>query len=358
MKFFWLLLLGLPKMALAAPAVYNLLAPLGGMPSSVTMTSYLGGILIVVIGVAGVLAVVMIVVCGIQLVGSPSVSQRTASKECIWNAIIGLALAIGSWGLLNTINPDLLKSDLTSMANIGVSAPAIPPAPTNDPMPTKAGFYYRTKDGSGIIRNSPRFSTSENCLGAKTKEASLGVIIEKTPPSSDTECFEIVEPSQAPSGGELANRNYLCGNDSCVGSSPLSINKPSCKPGQVSDCTNVNLLPTSAMDAVKAIAASTVVKITGGTEPGHASHGPGKPIFDLGLSTTLNTWVRTHSTMSASSFQNCRYRLTLAGNVWWFTLEGNHWHTCKLNEPGWYCKDSDKLGKSLSAGTYVSQCPK
>ncbi len=91
-----------------AQTTYTLLAPLAGL-TEVTLSKYMEGMVRVIIGLAGILAVVMIVICGIQMIGSPSVSQKNESKECIWNAILGLLLVIGSWVILNTINAQLLS---------------------------------------------------------------------------------------------------------------------------------------------------------------------------------------------------------------------------------------------------------
>ncbi len=129
MKFITLLTLAvalLPTTALAQ-STYRLLAPLGPLTGDVTLTGYLEGIMMVIIGVAGILAVVMIVICGIQMIGSPSVSQKSASKTCITNAIFGLILAFSSWLVLNTINTQLLSSDATLLGLPG-AAPASPGA--------------------------------------------------------------------------------------------------------------------------------------------------------------------------------------------------------------------------------------
>ncbi len=113
----------------ASAATYQLLAPLGTL-SEVTLSMYLEGMVRIVIGIAGILAVVMIVICGIQMIGSPSVSQKEESKKCIWNAILGLLLAISSWVILNTINENLLASTfvLQSLPVPAAIAPGAPPA--------------------------------------------------------------------------------------------------------------------------------------------------------------------------------------------------------------------------------------
>ncbi len=126
-----LLLSFLPAVALAAPATYDLLAPVGTLPGTVTLTQYVQGIFQTLIGITGVLAVIMIVICGIRLMGSGSAGGKSEAKKCITNAILGILLAVGSWLLLNTINPLLLKNDATlSVAPAVVGAPTPPPPPS------------------------------------------------------------------------------------------------------------------------------------------------------------------------------------------------------------------------------------
>jgi hypothetical protein len=102
----------IPAIALAAPSTYDLISPIGGMTTGIDLSTYLQKIIIVTIGVAGVLAVVMIVICGIKMMTSGAVSGKSEAKECIWNAIFGLLIAIAAWALLYTINPELLKNEL------------------------------------------------------------------------------------------------------------------------------------------------------------------------------------------------------------------------------------------------------
>lgn len=92
-------------------AAYVPLAPLPGVPASGTnLTSYVGAIFKIGLGLAGVFAVLMIVIAGIEYIGgAASPSAREDANQKIWNAILGLVIALASWLLLNTINPDLQK---------------------------------------------------------------------------------------------------------------------------------------------------------------------------------------------------------------------------------------------------------
>lgn len=73
---------------------------------------------------AGILAFVMIVYAGFQyLTSGGNTAQQKDAQERIISAIIGIILLFAFWIILNTINPDILKT--------GISAPVVgpPPAP-------------------------------------------------------------------------------------------------------------------------------------------------------------------------------------------------------------------------------------
>ena len=101
---------------------YQLLAPLPDGEGSLqenfdagddsALGKYISLIIKLVIGISAVLAVVMIVMGGIEYMGSELISSKEAGKERIQNAILGLLIAMSAYALLNTINPDLLKSDI------------------------------------------------------------------------------------------------------------------------------------------------------------------------------------------------------------------------------------------------------
>ena len=76
---------------------------------------YLNIMIRLFIGICAVLAVIMIVVGGIEYMTSELPGNKGHGKETIMNAIFGLLLALGSWLILFTINPDLLKTDLSSL---------------------------------------------------------------------------------------------------------------------------------------------------------------------------------------------------------------------------------------------------
>jgi hypothetical protein len=88
------------------------------------LSAYLNPMITIFIGICAVLAVIMIVLGGIEYMTSELISSKEAGKERIRNAIFGLLLALGAYALLYTINPNLLNSDIT-MQNATVSGVSI-----------------------------------------------------------------------------------------------------------------------------------------------------------------------------------------------------------------------------------------
>ena len=101
----------------AGDSSYVPLAPLPGVGSggASSFGGYLGSLFNIGIGIAVVLAVIMLTVAGIEYMGGgANESLKTDAKERIWSSILGLLLAIGAWLILNIINPQLLGLNLGS----------------------------------------------------------------------------------------------------------------------------------------------------------------------------------------------------------------------------------------------------
>ncbi len=76
------------------------------------LVAYLNLMIKIFIGLCAVLAVVMIVVGGMEYMTSELAHTKESGKERIEHALLGLIIALGAYALLFTINPDLLKSDI------------------------------------------------------------------------------------------------------------------------------------------------------------------------------------------------------------------------------------------------------
>lgn len=106
-----------PMDIFAQTAEYKMLAPLPGITKdgsndTSTIASYIPGMVQLIIALAGAMAVVMIIIGGIQYMSSDAFSGKEEGKNRIWNAIWGLMLAISAFVILNTLNPDLVKFNL------------------------------------------------------------------------------------------------------------------------------------------------------------------------------------------------------------------------------------------------------
>lgn len=99
--------------------VYTLLAPIGGLKEAPkNIGDYFNTIFKIAIGLCGALAVIMIVLGGVQYMGNESIFGQTEAKKKIMAAILGLIIALGSYALLNTLNPALLGKDGITIAQV------------------------------------------------------------------------------------------------------------------------------------------------------------------------------------------------------------------------------------------------
>ena len=95
---------------------YVVLAPLPGIGNNTAKTTdlstYLKEIFNLSIGIAAVMAFVMITFGGITYMTTDAISGKTKGREYITNALWGLLLVIGAWVILYTINPQLIDFSL------------------------------------------------------------------------------------------------------------------------------------------------------------------------------------------------------------------------------------------------------
>jgi len=108
-------------------AATTVLQPISGGSSGGTVTdpgAYIKNLYTIGVGIAGVLAVIMIIIGGIEFITSAAnPSGRTDARKRIWAAVGGLLIALLSYIILNTINPNLVKFDI-SIGGTGGGAPS------------------------------------------------------------------------------------------------------------------------------------------------------------------------------------------------------------------------------------------
>ncbi len=99
---------------LSNPNNYELLAPIPLDPKTNDVTTntspekYIEGIFGLAIGIAGVIAVLKLIVAGFKYVTVENFSGKSSAKSDINNALMGLFLAVAAYTILATINKDLV----------------------------------------------------------------------------------------------------------------------------------------------------------------------------------------------------------------------------------------------------------
>ncbi len=117
------------------------------------LASFLNGFYVLMIAFGAVLAVIMIIIGGFQIMGSESYSSRDAGKTRIRQAILGLLILLLSYLILYTINPEL--TDLGIFAFEGIQAP-----------PSPAGVATRDEDGCAPAYRCFGHNNCDACFGA------------------------------------------------------------------------------------------------------------------------------------------------------------------------------------------------
>jgi hypothetical protein len=231
-----------------AQGTYNLIAPIGSLTGAVSLKDYLEGAFQTIIGIAGILAVLMLVICGIKLMGTGSVAAKSEAKQCIWNAIFGLLLAIGSWILLNTINPLLLRNDAELAAQAPTSGTAPAASATTEPNPTTPGCYFKYQDKAG----NTKFAKFDGCDGCTSVRKNF-----VSDPANYTvlsECYQVKSGAGAttPPASTAPPTSSVPGSISCSG------NPGNLCEGQFRQCTNSTCARFNSIASTTANGAASV----------------------------------------------------------------------------------------------------
>lgn len=175
----------------ATPGVYTLLAPIGAFKVAPdNIGDYFNTIFLIAIGLCGALAVIMIVIGGIQYMGDESIFGKTEAKSRIKSAILGLLIALGSYALLRTINPALLGGNI----NIKQVSAAIEDTPL---------LVESTPPATGVIVGT--------CSGGLTPVVVGGKTIMNTCASISSQVAALI--ARAPAGINLSGKSYRSNTD-------------------------------------------------------------------------------------------------------------------------------------------------
>ena len=116
--------------------------------------SYLANFIKLFMGIVGVLAVLMIIIGGIEYMSTVSLDEKSGARTRITNALLGLVLALSSYVILFTINPALTEFDIhlpgviLKMTDTSISVTTA----TQGQIPTgiaAAALAYKGSDTSG-----------------------------------------------------------------------------------------------------------------------------------------------------------------------------------------------------------------
>jgi hypothetical protein len=120
---------------------YEPLVRIPGLPATgdINLSQYVVGLYNFLLSIVGIVAVMMLIIGGMKYItAAGNASIISDAKDTIWNAIFGLLLALLSWVIVSTINPDVLyikhpASSLTDgytadLGNCGVFDPLALPA--------------------------------------------------------------------------------------------------------------------------------------------------------------------------------------------------------------------------------------
>lgn len=179
---------------------YVPLSPLPGTEieaggKAVNLASYVQGMFKLLIGLAAVLAVVMIVIGGVIYVSTDAITGKSDAKVVIFRAIFGLLLTIAAWAFIYGINPALLRFDILETTP---KIPAIPgiftkvvtvssdgkikPGP-----PTAPGWYLKSEflcEGYGQTTQFFGTTTEEVCKANINLSAPQTCLLAPIPPST------------------------------------------------------------------------------------------------------------------------------------------------------------------------------
>ena len=190
-----------PSMADAQGSSYTPLAPIksgnveyvGNSVNTNDLTLYLNNMFKLGIAIAVALAVVMIIIGGVEYMSTDVVGKKEDGQGRINAALLGLVVALGSYMLLNTLDPDLLKANLNLQ---GLSTRNVLPDSTGNvltgedvgdenPEHTRERVtgVRRDPDGTAYIQYQNGDRTTVRPDGTRETTDPNGNRVEPTPPS-------------------------------------------------------------------------------------------------------------------------------------------------------------------------------
>lgn len=158
---------------------YTPLAPLPGTTNEdgkTDLQTYIPGIFKLAIGIASVLAVLMIIIGGVEYITTDAIQGKSEGKARIQNALWGLVLVLVSWILLYTINPKLTVFNL----NIEKSTVAEESEGLSTGEYAGTGAALTSEEETTSSKNAEGYATSKHTATTKYEDGTESYTITET----------------------------------------------------------------------------------------------------------------------------------------------------------------------------------
>jgi hypothetical protein len=349
---------------------------LGECPPPTDIPGYLNNLYKFAVGIAGLLALAMVVGGGIYYsISTGSGDKQREARSMIVSAIWGVLLLFGSYLILRTVNPQITLLGIGSKDVTGQDIRPISASTLEDQgnklgssncaafssMTTFVNSYQRLTSncsfrktsapsslqiGSGdyygetleIPSNSTIWQYPYFIGGQSTSTAKCLIFSYRGPNSSSTNLIKMNESLRlcAPQSQSLSTTAGCNTNDPLPPNSitheealrdlagyGISVTSSGgCSDRCSSNCTSLWGIPASTVTThLKYLSRNCVgptgnkcaIIVTGGTEVGHQTHGPGKPIVDLFFSPDLAYYLKniykTNVSAVCTASQDSQYRI-------------------------------------------------
>ncbi len=250
-----------PVLAQAPNGNYVPLVSIPGIDPNAGILTYLSGLYNFLISIVGILAMAVIIYGGMRYLtsaGNPSSVEE--AKDAITSAVIGLILALTSWVILSTINPDILV-----LKSVGVGG-------------SGTGYKFIKFDNTCVANSTGSGIASNPCLCADRAE------VYSTSPIGP----KVVATSVSP-----------CSTNISTATSTINITfSEALDPASVSTGTIKTYFPGSPSVKVE-LASSTVVTLTIGA-PYLAANSPQEIIVTIGVKSAKGVAMNASSCSAAA----------------------------------------------------------
>jgi len=200
----------------AAMSAYTPLVSIPGVGSPKNISQYLVGLYNFLLSIVGIVAVLMFIIGGFKyLTAAGNPSAATDAKDTIYNAAYGLILAIMSWVIVSTINPDVLVIKKPGGMTTGTCNPICQVAPSADDCALPAASTCNCLDGTTVMSSGIGTCDTDCKAAGKCNAKKNTCIKEGTSNGGDSngQC-SCIDGMKVPKGGALScNNACLAAND-------------------------------------------------------------------------------------------------------------------------------------------------